>query len=64
MSSRSASRIGSNTLRGPKGRRSHYHWGELFQTHAFHVVPCMGPIVSIMNLATWPKKCVLEKQIS
>ena len=30
---------------------SHYHWGE-FQTHAFHVVPSMGPIVSVINLQT------------
>ena len=28
---------------------SHYHWGQ-FQTHAFHVVPSMGPIVSVVNL--------------
>ena len=28
---------------------SHYHWGE-FQTHVFHVVPFMDPIVSVMNL--------------
>ena len=28
---------------------SHYHWGE-FQTHAFHVVPFIGAIVSVMNL--------------
>ena len=27
----------------------HYYWGE-FQTHAFHVVPFMGPIVLVMNL--------------
>ena len=26
-----------------------YHWGE-FQTHAFRVVPSMGPIVSVVNL--------------
>ena len=26
-----------------------YCWGE-FHTHAFHVVPSMGPIVSVMNL--------------
>ena len=23
-------------------------WGE-FQTHTFHVVPSMGPIISVMN---------------
>ena len=28
---------------------SQHHWGE-FQTHAFHVVPSMSPIVSVMNL--------------
>ena len=49
MSSRSASHIGSNTLRGPKRHLSHYHWGE-FQSHAFHVAPSMGPIVSVVNL--------------
>ena len=39
---------------------SHYHWGE-FQTHAFHVyiVPCIGPIVSVMNLHGW-KTCSRE----
>ena len=26
-----------------------YHWDQ-FQTHAFHVVPSMGPIVSVMTL--------------
>ena len=30
-------------------RTSHYHWGG-FQTNAFHVVSCMGPIVSVMIL--------------
>ena len=28
---------------------SPYYWGE-FQTHAFHVGPSMGPIVSVVNL--------------
>ena len=28
---------------------SHYHWGE-FQTRAFHVVPSMGLIVSVVNV--------------
>ena len=28
---------------------SYYHWSEL-QTHAFHVVPSMSPIVSVVNL--------------
>ena len=31
---------------------SHHHWGE-FQTHAFHVVPSMSPIVSVVNLHGW-----------
>ena len=26
-----------------------YHWGK-FHTHAFHVAPSVGPIVSVMNL--------------
>ena len=46
MSPRSVSRE-PNILRGPK-ETSHYHWGE-FQTYAFHVVPSMGPIVSVVN---------------
>ena len=33
-------------------KMSPYHWGE-FHTHAFHVVPSMGPIVSVMNLQGW-----------
>ena len=41
---------------------SHYHWGEL-RTHAFHVVPSMGTIVSVVNLHGW-KKLALEKQAS
>ena len=28
---------------------SYHHWGE-FETHAFHVVACMGPTTSIVNL--------------
>ena len=30
------------------------YWGE-FQTHAyaFHVVPSMGPIISVINLHGW-----------
>ena len=32
--------------------RSHYHWGK-FETHAFHVVPSMGPVVSVTNLHGW-----------
>ena len=30
----------------------HYHWGQ-FQTHAFHVVPFMGPIVLVVTLHGW-----------
>ena len=29
---------------------SHYITGGEFQTYAFHVVPSMGPIVSVVNL--------------
>ena len=28
---------------------SHYYWDE-FQTHAFHVAPSIGSIVSVVNL--------------
>ena len=31
---------------------SPYRWGE-FQTHAFHVIPSMDPIVSVVNLYGW-----------
>ena len=64
MSSRSASRISSNTLRGPKRHLSHYHWGELFQTHAFHVVPCMGPILFQSWIYMVRKTCFKKKQTS
>ena len=38
---------------------SPYPWGE-FHTHAFHVVPFMGPIVSVMKLQGQQNS--LEKQ--
>ena len=41
--------------------RSHYHWNQ-FETHAFHVVPSMGPTVN--HKFTWLAKLVLEKQTS
>ena len=31
---------------------SHQHRGE-YQTHTFHLVPSMGPIVSVMTLHGW-----------
>ena len=31
---------------------SYYHWGE-FQTHAFHVVPSMSPIVSVVTYVVY-----------
>ena len=31
---------------------THYHWGQ-FQTHAFHTVPYMGPIVLVVTLHGW-----------
>ena len=34
---------------------SYYHWGE-FQTHTFHVVLSMGPIVSVMNIQGHSRK--------
>ena len=40
---------------------STYCWGE-FQTHAFHVVPYMGPTVSVK--VTGLAKLTLEKQTS
>ena len=44
--------IGPNMLEGLIQETSHYHWGE-FQTHLFHVVPSMGPIVLVVNLYGW-----------
>ena len=54
--------IGPNMLRWHKEENmnlpalanlmSPYHWGE-FQTHAFHLVPSMGPIFSVVNLQSW-----------
>ena len=41
--------ISTNMLEWHKIRTSPHYWGE-FQTHAFHVAPSMGPIVSIVNL--------------
>ena len=35
-------------LREPKRCLTIYHLGE-FQTHSFHVVPSMGPIVLVVN---------------
>ena len=34
------------------GRDVHCHWGK-FQTHAFHVVSSIGPIVLDVNLHGW-----------
>ena len=39
----------------------HYHWGE-FLTHAFHVMPSMGPFVC--REFTWLAKLAPEKQTS
>ena len=39
----------------------HYHWEE-FLTHAFHVMPSMGPFVC--REFTWLAKLALEKQTS
>ena len=43
--------------------RVYYHWGK-FQTHAFHVVPSIDPIVLISCGFTWSAKLALEKQTS
>ena len=47
MSPRSASH-GPKHAKRAKGM-SHYHWDQ-FQTHAFYVMPSMGPIVSVVTL--------------
>ena len=38
----------------------HYHWGQ-FQAHTFHVVPSMGPIVSVINLQDQEQQNSLKK---
>ena len=47
MSQRSASHRPKHAQRTYE--TSHYHWSE-FQIHAFHVVPSIGPIVSVTTL--------------
>ena len=60
MSPRSASQMPKQAWRAQE--TSHYHRGE-FQTHAFHVVPFIGPLC-LSHEFTWSEKHTLEKQTS
>ena len=46
----------------PRSASHPYHQGE-FQTHAFHVVPSIGPLC-LSHEFTWLEKRTLEKQTS